>query len=109
MSVPNFSFLACLEVARLVRLARLATVAKGGTNKFRMGGQALIGGWVGGLPLDGYGYGPPHPHTHLDIGQPWSNSLLDIESFGQVGGGHWSFRRCPVVQFPRLSLVTFQD
>ena len=24
MSVPNFSFLACLEVARLVRLARLA-------------------------------------------------------------------------------------
>ena len=23
MSVPNFSFLACLEVARLVRLARL--------------------------------------------------------------------------------------
>ena len=28
MSVPNFSFLACLEVARLVRLARLARVAR---------------------------------------------------------------------------------
>ena len=27
MSVPNFSFLACLEVARLVRLARLARLA----------------------------------------------------------------------------------
>ena len=27
MSVPNFSFLACLEVAWLVRLARLAGVA----------------------------------------------------------------------------------
>ena len=62
--MPTFSFLACLEVARLVRLARLATLAKGGTKKFRMGGQALIGGWVGGLPLDGYGYGPPiHTHT----------------------------------------------
>ena len=28
MSVPNFSFLACLEVARLVRLARLARLAR---------------------------------------------------------------------------------
>ena len=28
MSVPNFSFLACLEVARLVRLASLARVAR---------------------------------------------------------------------------------
>ena len=28
MSVPNFSFLACLEVARLVRLARLARSAR---------------------------------------------------------------------------------
>ena len=28
MSVPNFSFLACPEVARLVRLARLARLAK---------------------------------------------------------------------------------
>ena len=27
MSVTNFSFLACLEVARLVRLARLARLA----------------------------------------------------------------------------------
>ena len=27
MSVPNFSFLACLEVAKLVRLARLARLA----------------------------------------------------------------------------------
>ena len=27
MSVPNFSFLACLEVARLVRLARLDMLA----------------------------------------------------------------------------------
>ena len=27
MSVPNFSFLACLEVARLVRLARLPRLA----------------------------------------------------------------------------------
>ena len=44
--MPNFSFLVRLEVARLVRLARLATLAKGGTRNFRMGGQALIGGWV---------------------------------------------------------------
>ena len=28
MSVPNFSFLACLEVARLVMLVRLARLAK---------------------------------------------------------------------------------
>ena len=28
MSVPNFSFLACLEGARLVRLARLARIAR---------------------------------------------------------------------------------
>ena len=28
MSVPNFSFLACLEVARLVRLARLVMFAR---------------------------------------------------------------------------------
>ena len=28
MSVPNFSFLACLEVTRLVRLARLARLAR---------------------------------------------------------------------------------
>ena len=28
MSVPNFSFLACLEVDRLVRLARLARLAR---------------------------------------------------------------------------------
>ena len=28
MSVPNFSFLACLEVARIVRLARLARLAR---------------------------------------------------------------------------------
>ena len=28
LAVPNFSFLACLEVARLVRLARLARVAR---------------------------------------------------------------------------------
>ena len=28
MSVPNFSFLACLEVARLVRLATLAELAR---------------------------------------------------------------------------------
>ena len=28
MSVPNFSFVACLEVARLVRLARLAGLAR---------------------------------------------------------------------------------
>ena len=28
MSVPNFSFLACLEVARLFRLARLATLVR---------------------------------------------------------------------------------
>ena len=47
--MPTFSFLACLEVARLVRLARLATLAKGGTKKFRMGGTGLdwgVGGWV---------------------------------------------------------------
>ena len=61
--MPTFSFLACLEVARLVRLARLATLAKGGTKKFRMGGQALIGGWVG-YPLMGMGMVPPiHTHT----------------------------------------------
>ena len=28
MSVPNFSFLACLEVARLVRLAKLVRLAR---------------------------------------------------------------------------------
>ena len=28
MSVPNFSFLACLEVARSVRLAKLARLAR---------------------------------------------------------------------------------
>ena len=28
MSVPNFSFLACLENARLVRFARLARLAR---------------------------------------------------------------------------------
>ena len=28
MSVPDFSFLACLEVARLVRLARLARLVR---------------------------------------------------------------------------------
>ena len=28
MSVPNFSFVACLEVARLVRLARLAILSR---------------------------------------------------------------------------------
>ena len=28
MSVPNFSFVACLEVDRLVRLARLAKLAR---------------------------------------------------------------------------------
>ena len=28
MSVPNFSFLACLEVARLVRLAKLARLVR---------------------------------------------------------------------------------
>ena len=28
MPVPNFSFLACLDVARLVRLARLAWLAR---------------------------------------------------------------------------------
>ena len=28
MSVPNFSFLACLEVARLVRLCRLARLVR---------------------------------------------------------------------------------
>ena len=28
VSVPNFSFLACLEVARLVRLARLARLVR---------------------------------------------------------------------------------
>ena len=28
MSVPNFSFQACLEVARLVRLGRLARLAR---------------------------------------------------------------------------------
>ena len=28
MSVPNFSFLACLEVARLVRLSKLARLVR---------------------------------------------------------------------------------
>ena len=31
MSVPNFSFLACLEVARLLRLARLARLVRLGS------------------------------------------------------------------------------
>ena len=35
----------------------------------------------------------------FDIGQPWSNSLLDSRSFGQVGGGHWRFRQCPDLPF----------
>ena len=51
------------------------------------GGHALIGGKGGVIPLDGYG--PPiHTPHPPDIGQPWSNSLLDIQGFGQVGG--WS-------------------
>ena len=64
---------------------------------FRSGGHALIGG----VPFDGYG---PQIHTPQppDIGQPWSNSLLDSRSFGKVGGGHRSFRQCPVVQFSQL-------
>ena len=33
MFVPNFSFLACLELARLVRLARLARLVRLGLGK----------------------------------------------------------------------------
>ena len=42
--------------------------------------------------------------THIpDIGQPWSNLLLDSQSFGQGGGGGYRrFRQCPVVLFSQL-------
>ena len=70
-----------------------------GTKNVGMGGTGLDWGRGGGYPLMGI---VPHPHKHHDIGQPWSNSLLDSQSFGQVGGGHWSFRQCPVVQFSQL-------
>ena len=67
---------------------------EGGTNNVRVGGQALIGGW--GDPL--MGMVPQSKSTHPpDIGQPWSNSLLDSQSFGQVGGGHRSFRKLPLI------------
>ena len=53
-----------------------------------IGGHALIGGGRGGLyPLMGMVPQSTHPHPP-DIGQPWSNSFLDIQGFGQVGG--WS-------------------
>ena len=73
----------------------------GGGPKCQLMGEPKILGW-GVLPLDGYWVWSPHPHTPPDIGQPWSNSLPDILSFGQVGGGHQSFRQCPVVQFSQL-------
>ena len=50
--------------------------------------------WVG-IPIP-----PP-----LDIRQPWPNSLLDRRSFGQVGGGHQSFRQSPVVRLSQLSPI----
>ena len=69
-----------------------------GTKKFWIGGTCLD--WGGrSVPLDGSG---PPIHTHPDIGQPWSNSLIDSRIFGQVGGSHRSFRQCPVVQFSQL-------
>ena len=59
-----------------------------GTKILWIGGTCLD--WGGrGVPLDGSG---PLIHTHPDIGQPWSNSLIDSQIFGQVGGGHRSFR-----------------
>ena len=36
MSVPNFSFLACLEVPRLVRLARLVRLVRLGQMGYAM-------------------------------------------------------------------------
>ena len=50
--------------------------------------------WVG-IPIP-----PP-----LDIREPWPNSLLDRRSFGQVGGGHQSFRQSPVVRLSQLSPI----
>ena len=40
MSVPNFSFLACLEGAKLVRLARLARLV-------RLKVSCVMVGWLG--------------------------------------------------------------
>ena len=72
----------------------------------RVGGTVLDWGEGEGLPLDEYG---PPLHTHPDIGQPWPNSLLDSPSFGQVKGGHQSFRKCPVVQLSHLPLIHLEE
>ena len=40
MYVPNFSFLACLEVAKIVRLARLARLV-------RLKVSCVMPGWLG--------------------------------------------------------------
>ena len=77
--------------------ARGKFVVRGGNQKF--GGTCLDWGGEQVYPL--MGMVPQSTHTP-DIGQPWSNSLLDSRSFGQVGGGHRSFRQCPVVQFSQL-------
>ena len=67
---------------------------EGGTRNFGIGKTCFDGGggevypFMGMVPLS----------THIpDIGQPWSNLLLDSQSFGQGGGGYRSFRQCPVV------------
>ena len=57
----------------------------GHQNIMDRGDMPWLGG--GGYPLMGMVPQTTHPHPP-DIGQPWSNSLLDIQGFGQVGG--WS-------------------
>ena len=56
---------------------------QGGTKVSVEGGnQKFCFDWGGGIPLDGYG---PPINIPPDIRLPWSNSLLDSQSLGQVG------------------------
>ena len=76
-----------------------------GTKKFWILGTFLDWGGVYNL----MGMVPQSKSTHPpDIGQPWSNSLLDSRSFGQVGGGQQSFRQCHVVQLSQLPLIHWE-
>ena len=72
---------------------------EGGTKNFGIGWTCLDWGGGGLYPF----MGMVHLSTHIpDIGQPWSNLLLDSQSIGQGGGGYRSFRQCPVVLFLQL-------
>ena len=64
----------CVKRAENLLSGRGQKSVEEGTKILWIGGTCLD--W-GGVPLDGYG--PPiHTPHPPDIGQPWSNSLLDI-------------------------------